>query len=275
MARKGNQQKNGVSRSSQNGKKKGSETHQERRQATDVKIPPKETTVNSHHSSNASAESMSQGTGKLMSMDKQGTDAAQGLEHPVLSRESSGDYIQNASPMGMSHEREQGGLDCDNNCQNSRKAIAMVGMVKFLVVSVLAVLVGFFLGFAAALLLLALCGTVFLWFYGSFWTTALVIILAGISFILSHERLALFISTIYAVYSAWAYVGWMSLLFDLEFALLSVSLTPTSEVRLLAPALTPPHSDDFCSSHEAWSSRSGQGPYPQVALRSLETKLPR
>ncbi|XP_030468895.1 uncharacterized protein LOC115687454 [Syzygium oleosum] len=344
MARKGNQQKNGVSRSSQNGKKKGSETHQERRQATDVKIPPKETTVNSHHSSNASAESMSQGTGKLMSMDKQGTDAAQGLEHPVLSGESSGDYIQNASPMGMSHEREQGGLDCDNNCQNSRKgglghklnghitnlienvhifdnlvvrnvrrsalcvlkaagewlesqrpfvinlkgdilkardyvkvkielaypvvlkwlvyfgnimfllsmiwldctlrgidsflrmgttsffsiiwcgifsAIAMVGMLKFLVVSVLAVLVGIFVGFAAALLLLALCGTVFLWFYGSFWTTALVIILAGISFTLSHERLALFISTIYAVYSAWAYVGWMSLLFGLNLSFIS------------------------------------------------------
>ncbi|KAI6703576.1 hypothetical protein NL676_012712 [Syzygium grande] len=99
-----------------------------------------------------------------MSMDKQGTDAAQGLEHPVLSGESSGDYIQNASPMVMSHEREQ--------------AIAMVSMVKFLVVSVLAVLVGIFVGFAIALLLLALCGTVLLWFYGSFWTTALVIILA-------------------------------------------------------------------------------------------------
>ncbi|XP_056159966.1 uncharacterized protein LOC115677516 [Syzygium oleosum] len=275
MARKGNQQKNGVSRSSQNGKKKGSETHQERRQATDVKIPPKETTVNSHHSSNVSAESMSQGTGKLMSMDKQGTDAAQGLEHPVLSGESSGDYIQNASPMGMSHEREQGGLHCDNNCQNSRKGglgcklnghitnlienvhifdnlvvrnvrrsvlcvlkaagewlesqrpfvinlkgdilkardyvkvkielayqvvlkwLVYFGNIMFLLSMIWCndVLVGIFVGFAAALLLLGLCGTVFLWFYGSFWTTALVIILAGISFTLSHERLALFISS--------------------------------------------------------------------------------
>ncbi|KAI6669670.1 hypothetical protein NL676_004555 [Syzygium grande] len=32
---------------------------------------------------------------------------------------------------------------------------------------------------------------------------------------------------------------------DLEFALRSVSLTLTSEVRLLAPTPTPPHSDDF------------------------------
>lgn len=344
MARKGNQQKNGVSRSSQNGKRKGSETHQERGQSTDMKIPTKETTVNGHHSSNASAENMSQGPGKLMSMEKQGTDAAQGLEHPVPSGESSGDYIQNASPMGVSRKREQGGQDCDNNCQNSRKVglgrelsghitnlmenvhifdnlvvrtvrrsallvlkaagewlesqrpfainlkgdilkardyvrvkiemaypvvlkwlvyfgnimfllsmiwldctlrgidsflrmgttsffsilwcgtfsvIAMVGMPKFLVVSVLAVLAGIFVGFAAALLLLAICGTVFLWFYGSFWTTALVIILAGISFTLSHERLALFISTIYAVYCAWAYVGWMGLLFGLNLSFIS------------------------------------------------------
>ncbi|KAK3443942.1 hypothetical protein EUGRSUZ_B03981 [Eucalyptus grandis] len=344
MARKGNQQKNGVSRSSQNGKRKGSETHQERGQSTDMKIPTKETTVNGHHSSNASAENMSQGPGKLTSMEKQGTDAAQGLEHPVPSGESSGDYIQNASPMGVSCKREQGGQDCDNNCQNSRKVglgrelsghitnlmenvhifdnlvvrtvrrsallvlkaagewlesqrpfainlkgdilkardyvrvkiemaypvvlkwlvyfgnimfllsmiwldctlrgidsflrmgttsffsilwcgtfsvIAMVGMPKFLVVSVLAVLAGIFVGFAAALLLLAICGTVFLWFYGSFWTTALVIILAGISFTLSHERLALFISTIYAVYCAWAYVGWMGLLFGLNLSFIS------------------------------------------------------
>lgn len=121
MARKGNQQKNGVSRSSQNGKRKGSETHQERGQSTDMKIPTKETTVNGHHLSNASAENMSQGPGKLTSMEKQGTDAAQGLEHPVPSGESSGDYIQNASPMGVSRKREQGGQDCDNNCQNSRK----------------------------------------------------------------------------------------------------------------------------------------------------------
>ncbi|KAF8039320.1 hypothetical protein BT93_B1758 [Corymbia citriodora subsp. variegata] len=344
MARKGNQQKNGVGRSSQNGKRKGSETHYEKGQATDMKIPPKETIVNGHHSSNASAESMGQGAGKLMSMEKQGTDATQGLENSVPSGESSGDYIQNASPMGMSQEREQGGLDCDNNCQNSRKGglgcelnghitnlienihifdnlivrnarrsalhvlrtagewlesqrpfiiklkgdilkardyarvkielaypvilkwfayfgniifllsmiwldctlrgidsflrmgttsffsiiwcgifsvIAMVGMPKFLVVSVLAVLAGIFVGFAAALLLLAICGTIFLWFYGSFWTTALVIILAGISFTLSHERLALFISTVYAVYSAWAYVGWMGLLFGLNLSFIS------------------------------------------------------
>ncbi|KAI3423334.1 J domain-containing protein [Psidium guajava] len=344
MAKKGNQQKSGVGRSSQNGKKKGSEAHQERGQATDVKIPPKETTANGHHSSNVSAESMRQGAGKLRSTEKQGTDAAQGLEHPVLSGEFSEDYIQNASPVGMSYEREQGGLDCDNNCQNSRKGglggelnghitnlianahifdnsvvrnvrrsaslvlkaagewlesqrpfviklkgdilkacdyvrvkielaypvalkwlvyfgnilfllsmiwldctlrgidsllrmgttsffsiiwcgifsiITMAGMPKFLVVSVLAVLAGIFVGFAAALLLLAICGAVFVWCYGSFWTTALVIILAGISFTLSHERLALFISTIYAVYSAWAYVGWMGLLLGLNLSFIS------------------------------------------------------
>ncbi|KAI6696392.1 hypothetical protein NL676_016511 [Syzygium grande] len=67
----------------------------------------------------------------------------------------------------------------------------------------------------------------------------------------------------------------------LEFALRSVSLTPTSKVRLLAPMPTPPHSDDFSilqfepRSLEQQEQKEGQGPYQQVALRSLETKLPR
>ncbi|KAI6678356.1 hypothetical protein NL676_039152 [Syzygium grande] len=130
---------------------------------------------------------MSQGTGKLMSMDKQGTDAAQGLEHPVLSGESSGDYIQNASPMGMSHEREQEEIkiSIEYYLLSLPNSLEPHGVVAGFYL-VLAVLVGIFVGFAAALLLLARCGTVFLWFYGSFWTTALVTMLAGISFTLAR-----------------------------------------------------------------------------------------
>jgi len=61
---------------------------------------------------------------------------------------------------------------------------------------VLAVLAGIFVGFAAALLLLAICGTVFLWFYGSFWTTALVIILAGNGFVALSLRSMLAINVL-------------------------------------------------------------------------------
>nr|POE95560.1 dnaj like subfamily c member 14 [Quercus suber] len=90
--------------------------------------------------------------------------------------------------------------------------IAMVGILKFLVVLALAVLIGVFVGFTLAILVVAISGTVFLWFYGSFWTTAFVIFLGGLAFMLSHERIALLITTVYSIYCAWAYVGWLGLL---------------------------------------------------------------
>ncbi|XP_040990979.1 uncharacterized protein LOC121238209 [Juglans microcarpa x Juglans regia] len=99
--------------------------------------------------------------------------------------------------------------------------IAMVGMLKFLIVLTLAALIGVFVGFTLAILTVAITGTVFLWFYGSFWTTALVIFFGGLAFMLSHERVALLITTTYSIYCAWAYVGWLGLLIGLNFSFIS------------------------------------------------------
>ncbi|KAJ0035230.1 hypothetical protein Pint_24292 [Pistacia integerrima] len=99
--------------------------------------------------------------------------------------------------------------------------IAMVGMAKFLMVLVIPALVAFFIGFTLAIIVVALLGTVFLWFYGSFWTTVLVIFLGGLAFKLSHESLALFITTVYSIYCAWTYVGWLGLLLALNLSFIS------------------------------------------------------
>ncbi|KAF3969421.1 hypothetical protein CMV_006782 [Castanea mollissima] len=85
----------------------------------------------------------------------------------------------------------------------------------------LAALIGVFVGFNLAILVVAISGTVFLWFYGSFWTTAFVIFLGGLAFMLSYERIALLITTVYSIYCAWAYVGWLGLLIGLNFSLFS------------------------------------------------------
>ncbi|KAK9992039.1 hypothetical protein SO802_027024 [Lithocarpus litseifolius] len=99
--------------------------------------------------------------------------------------------------------------------------LAMVGILKFLVVLALAALIGVFVGFTLAILVVAISGTVLLWFYGSFWTTAFVIFLGGLAFMLSHERIALLITTVYSIYCAWAYVGWLGLLIGLNFSFFS------------------------------------------------------
>ncbi|KAA8531190.1 hypothetical protein F0562_005896 [Nyssa sinensis] len=99
--------------------------------------------------------------------------------------------------------------------------IAMIGVTKFLIVLAIAALLGLFVGFAIAVLLIGTSGIVFLWFYGSFWTTALVIVSGGLAFMLSHERLALFITTVYSIYCAWTYVGWLGLLLGLNLSFIS------------------------------------------------------
>ncbi|KAL3508205.1 hypothetical protein ACH5RR_033587 [Cinchona calisaya] len=99
--------------------------------------------------------------------------------------------------------------------------IAMVGIFKFLLVLAVAAVAGLFIGFTVAVLLMAISGIVLLWFYGSFWTTMLVIFLGGLAFMLSGERLALFIATLYSVYCAWASVGLLGLLFGLNLSFIS------------------------------------------------------
>ncbi|CAL5337994.1 unnamed protein product [Camellia sinensis] len=99
--------------------------------------------------------------------------------------------------------------------------IAMIGMFKFAVVLVVTALVGLLVGFTIAILLIGISGIVFLWFCGSFWTTGLVICSGGLAFMLSHERLALLITTSYSIYCAWTYVGWLGLLLALNLSFIS------------------------------------------------------
>lgn len=99
--------------------------------------------------------------------------------------------------------------------------ISMIGMLKFLAVLGLAGLIGFFLGLMLAILVVAIIGVVTLWFYGSFWTTSFFIIFGGLAFMLSHERVALLITTVYSVYCAWQYVGWLGLLLAFNLAFIS------------------------------------------------------
>ncbi|KAI3459194.1 hypothetical protein Pfo_015857 [Paulownia fortunei] len=99
--------------------------------------------------------------------------------------------------------------------------IAMVGVFKFLVILVVAAAVGLFLGFIFAVVLIGIAGMILLWFYGSFWTTGLVIFLGGLAFALSHDRIALFITSIYSAYCAWNYVGWLGLVLGLNLSFIS------------------------------------------------------
>lgn len=49
----------------------------------------------------------------------------------------------------------------------------------------------------------------------------MVLLNVGMAFILSHERLALLITTLYSVYCAWTYVGWLGLLLGLNLSFIS------------------------------------------------------
>ncbi|KAL6951857.1 hypothetical protein U1Q18_015873 [Sarracenia purpurea var. burkii] len=99
--------------------------------------------------------------------------------------------------------------------------IAMIGMSKFVLVPVVMAIMGLLLGFTIAIVLVAVSGIIFLWFCGSFWTTALVIFSGGLAFMSSHERLALLITTLYSVYCVWTYVGLFGLLLALNLSFFS------------------------------------------------------
>ncbi|CAL1412950.1 unnamed protein product [Linum trigynum] len=98
---------------------------------------------------------------------------------------------------------------------------AMVGIFKFLIVLVIAAAVGVLIGFTLGILVVVISATIFLWCYGSFWTTACITAISGLAFISSHESLALLIATVYSVYCAWGYVGWLGLLLALNLAFIS------------------------------------------------------
>ncbi|CAL1397491.1 unnamed protein product [Linum trigynum] len=99
--------------------------------------------------------------------------------------------------------------------------VAMVGISKFIIILAIAAAVGVFIGFTLGILVVAISATIFLWCYGSFWTTACIAVISGLAFISSHESLALLITTVYSVYSAWGYVGWLGSLLALNLAFIS------------------------------------------------------
>lgn len=99
--------------------------------------------------------------------------------------------------------------------------VTMIGVTKILVVLAIAAFMGLMAGLTIATLLIAFSGIVFLWLYGSFWTTMLVISFGGLSFTFSHEHIALSIITVYSVYCAWMYVGWLGLLLGLNLSFIS------------------------------------------------------
>ncbi|KAL0414853.1 UNVERIFIED_CONTAM: 30S ribosomal protein S6 [Sesamum radiatum] len=76
--------------------------------------------------------------------------------------------------------------------------IAMVGIAKFVLALAVAAAVGLFLGLTLAVVLTGIVGLIFLWFYGSFWTTGFIIFLGGLAFTTTHDRLALFITIHYS-----------------------------------------------------------------------------
>lgn len=99
--------------------------------------------------------------------------------------------------------------------------IAMVGTSKFLIILGAAALATFFVGLTLAALVVSILATVFLWMYGSFWTTGLVTLVGGLAFTLHYERFALLLTTIYSVYCAKTYVGWLGLFLGLNFSFIS------------------------------------------------------
>ncbi|OVA13569.1 DnaJ domain [Macleaya cordata] len=84
-----------------------------------------------------------------------------------------------------------------------------------------AAILAVFVGFTLAILVIALSATVALWMCGSFWTTGLVIAVGGLGFALKSERFSLLITTIYSVYCARVYVGWLGLLLALNLSFIS------------------------------------------------------
>lgn len=99
--------------------------------------------------------------------------------------------------------------------------IAMIGILKFLLVLGIAVLIGVLVGFVISLLIVAVSGAFFLWAYGSFWTTSIVIFSAGLAFALSCQRLALLFTTVYSVYCAETYVGWLGVVLGLNLSFIT------------------------------------------------------
>ncbi|KAJ4751652.1 Chaperone protein DnaJ [Rhynchospora pubera] len=98
---------------------------------------------------------------------------------------------------------------------------AMVGVKLMVLLVVTGAFLAVFISLALALILVAISSAVVLWIYGSFWTTSLVILFGGASLALRHERIGLFATTVYAMYCAKSYLGWIGLVVALNLSFIS------------------------------------------------------
>ncbi|KAM3338142.1 hypothetical protein P3S68_031359 [Capsicum galapagoense] len=92
---------------------------------------------------------------------------------------------------------------------------------KFLLVLAAVAVIGLLTGFSIAVLGVSAVSISYLWFYGRFWAAVLLVLSGGALYRLNHERLAVFVITLYSVYCAWRYVGWIGLIFALNLSFIS------------------------------------------------------
>ncbi|PAN44186.1 hypothetical protein PAHAL_9G023000 [Panicum hallii] len=129
---------------------------------------------------------------------------------------------------------------------------AMIGIKKMLIFMVIAASAVAFIGLGFAILLISVLAVVILWFYGSFWTSA-VIVLGGASFFLKRERIALLVACLYSMYCARSYVGWLGLLLSLNLSFFSSDVL----VQFLKNKVDNKKSTGSSRSSEQSSGRSG------------------
>nr|GLL48485.1 uncharacterized protein LOC109170176 isoform X1 [Ipomoea trifida] len=100
-------------------------------------------------------------------------------------------------------------------------SLIAVSKLKFLLILAAVSVIGLLSGFVIAILALSIIGLAFLWIYGRFFIAIPVILCGGVLFRLSHERIAVFIMTLYSVYCGRTYVGWLGLLLGLNLSFIS------------------------------------------------------
>ncbi|XP_068659239.1 uncharacterized protein [Aristolochia californica] len=131
--------------------------------------------------------------------------------------------------------------------------MAMIGFSKFLVMLVIAAFMALFIGVTLSVLFITVFATVCLWVYGSFWITGPVIIVAGAAFSLSREQVTLLITTLYSMYCAVGYVGWLGLLLGINLSFISSDLL----IHCLKDNINEHGSASFSDQHEQSGERSG------------------
>ncbi|KAL4200708.1 hypothetical protein AMTRI_Chr02g254910 [Amborella trichopoda] len=81
-----------------------------------------------------------------------------------------------------------------------------------------------FLGYTPGLFLVGFFGILILWMYGNFWVTGSLFLIGAYLFSMSHTRLVIVMSTVYAVYCAQIRVGWFGVFLAINLAFVSDDL---------------------------------------------------